>query len=337
VYSIVVGNDASAGPTTGTVTVTQTLPFALTLISISGSGWNCMGGICTRNDTLNGGSNYPPLTAIVNVGLISPAQIAFRLSVSGGGSPAASFADQTAVSLVPGIYFGGVVSVADYSSTLAPGSIAAVFGTFGLASVATAPSIPLPVALGGMSLEFAGRFPAPIFAATESQTNIQIPWELAGSQQAQLAATVNGQPASLTRTVTIAPFAPGIFTADQSGSGQGIIFDASGRLVNAGNPAVPGSTVVVIYCTGLGAVTNQPATGAAAPSSPLAVTTTTPVVSIGGALAQVLYSGLVPGLVGEYQVNALVPSGAAVGNAAPVTIVMGSALSNVATMAVAKP
>jgi uncharacterized protein (TIGR03437 family) len=46
-----------------------------------------------------------------------------------------------------------------------------------------------------------------------------------------------------------------------------LIEDASGQLVNANHPAAPGS-VVVIYCTGLGPVINQPRTGALSPFSP---------------------------------------------------------------------
>ena len=67
--------------------------------------------------------------------------------------------------------------------------------------------------------------------------------------------------------------------------------DASYRSVDAKNPTTPGD-LVQIYCTGLGAVTNQPATGAAAPNDPLATTVTLPRVTIGNAPAKVQFSGL---------------------------------------------
>jgi len=104
--------------------------------------------------------------------------------------------------------------------------------------------------------------------------------------------------------------------------------------VDTSNPATPGSTVVLIYCTGLGAVSNQPASGVPSPSNPPAATTTTPTVMIGGAPAQVFFSGLAPGFVGEYQVNALVPAATAPGNAVPVTISIGGTTSNTVTIAV---
>ncbi len=53
-------------------------------------------------------------------------------------------------------------------------------------------------------------------------------------------------------------------------------------------------------------MTNTPLTGAPSPENPLAQTTTVPKVTFGGLPAQVLFSGLAPGFVGLYQVNALV-------------------------------
>jgi uncharacterized protein (TIGR03437 family) len=57
-------------------------------------------------------------------------------------------------------------------------------------------------------------------------------------------------------------------------------------------------------------------------------------VTIGGLTANVSFSGLAPGFVGLYQVNALVPAGVAAGSAVPVVISMGGATSNTVTVAV---
>jgi hypothetical protein len=95
------------------------------------------------------------------------------------------------------------------------------------------------------------------------------------------------------------------------GTGQGAILNASYQLVDASHPATPGSTYIQIYCTGLGAVTNQPPSGAASPASP-PETTTTPEVTIGG-----------------------VPATA--GDSVPVAISIGGAASNTVTMAVGPP
>jgi hexosaminidase len=232
--------------------------------------------------------------------------------------------------LAPAISPGGVVNAASYAAgaAISPGSIVTVFGSFPLYASAQAPSLPLPASLAGVSVDVGG-IPAPLFYASGPQVNVQIPWELAGRSQATLTATAWGQPGAA-QTVSLAPFSPGIFSMN---GGQGAIQDNSQRLVDSSNPAAAGS-VVVIYCTGLGAVTNQPATGFPAPTSPLAETTTKPTVLIGGATAGVQFSGLAPGLVGAYQVNAVVPSGSATGDAVPVTISIGGFVSNTVTIAV---
>jgi uncharacterized protein (TIGR03437 family) len=134
--------------------------------------------------------------------------------------------------------------------------------------------------------------------------------------------------------VNLAKYAPGIFAVNGGGTGQGAILDSNYHLVDETNPATAGSTIVQIYCTGLGPVTNQPATGSPSPSSPLAQTTVQPTVTIGGTPATVLFSGLTPGDVGLYQVDALVPSGTMSGNEVPVVITIGGVQSNTVTMAV---
>jgi uncharacterized protein (TIGR03437 family) len=56
-------------------------------------------------------------------------------------------------------------------------------------------------------------------------------------------------------------------------------------------------------------------------------------VTIGGVTANVSFSGLAPGFVGLYQVNALVPDIGA-GSAVPVAISIGGVTSNTVTIVV---
>ncbi len=81
---------------------------------------------------------------------------------------------------------------------------------------------------------------------------------------------------------------------------------------------------MLIYCTGLGAVSSPPADGAAGSGEKTIVS---PAVTIGGAYAMVSFSGLAPGFVGLYQVNAAVPDGITSGNQA-VTVAMYGTTSN---------
>ena len=97
------------------------------------------------------------------------------------------------------------------------------------------------------------------------------------------------------------------------------------------NPAQAGS-VIQIFATGLGFVSPPVPTGQPAPASPLSETVKTPVVLIGGIPAEVSYSGLAPGTVGVYQINARIPSGVQANAALQIQI--GAATSNLVTIAV---
>jgi uncharacterized protein (TIGR03437 family) len=200
--------------------------------------------------------------------------------------------------------------------------------------------LPLETNLQNLSFEFGGSAgfgsvgAAPLYSVSSTQANLQVPWEAGGQTGVTLAATLNGTTGA-SQTVNVAAYAPAIFTINESGTGPGAIQDSSYHLVDASNPAVAGTTYILIYCTGLGPVSaNQPATGAAASSTQLAPTTELASVTIGGITENAVFSGLAPGFVGLYQVNALVPAGVALGSAVPVTISIGGATSNQVTVAV---
>ncbi len=84
-YSITVTNSGFAS-TSGTVTVTDTLPAGLTATAISGTGWTCVLATltCTRANALAAGASYPAITLTVNVALNAPSSVTNAVSVSGG-------------------------------------------------------------------------------------------------------------------------------------------------------------------------------------------------------------------------------------------------------------
>ncbi len=123
-YKVIVSNSAVAAPTSGTVTVTETLPAGLTLVSMAGTGWSCPGGnTCSRIDALTPGTSYPPITVTVNVAANALAQVTNQVSVSGGGSTSANASDPTTV-----LQAGGAPAF----QTLSPPGLTGTSGLFTL-------------------------------------------------------------------------------------------------------------------------------------------------------------------------------------------------------------
>jgi len=214
---------------------------------------------------------------------------------------------------------------------IAPGAIATLFGTDFATGPAAATTTPLPTVLGETSVTFNG-IPAPLFYVSAGQINVQAPFELPmGTATVQVK---RGNLVSAVRSVSVNPISPGIFVMDQT-TKAGAILHADFTLVSSSSPARPGESLL-IFCTGLGAVRGAVKSGDRAPSTPpLADTITTPVVSIGGQLAPVTFSGLAPGFIGLYQVNVVVPAGVGAGNQS-VQITTGGIVSNTATVAVTR-
>jgi len=194
----------------------------------------------------------------------------------------------------------------------------------------------LLTSLGGASVTFNGTA-APMYFSSPTLLMVQIPEEVAGSTSASTVVTVNGR-ASAPQNVPIGASLPGIFTLQPGGVGQAIALIAGTATLAApagpaARPARRGESIT-IFSTGLGAVTNPPGTGRRASSSPLSATIETPLVTVGGAAATVISSGLTPGFVGLYGVLAQIPEGAPTGNAVSLTLTIGGVQSNSATIAV---
>ena len=241
----------------------------------------------------------------------------------------------------PQLTQGGVVNAATFDprAPVAPGSIASAFGLNLASSLTLASSLPLPTTLGGATVRVNG-ISAPLIAVSPEQINFQVPWELLGQSQASLTVTVDGVTSSAT-TIRLTSFSPGLFAINQQGTGQGAIliantgsFAAPAGTISGARPVIRGSESISIYCTGLGPVTNPPASGTAAPTFPPSLTTAPPTVTIGGVPATVSFSGLAPGFVALYQVNVQVPQNAPTGSAVPVAIFTSGTASNIATIAV---
>ncbi len=85
-YTLTVANAGTAA-TSGTVTVTDTLPGGLTATALSGTGWTVAANnlSATRSDALAAGGSYPALTLTVNVSSTAASSVTNNVVVSGGG------------------------------------------------------------------------------------------------------------------------------------------------------------------------------------------------------------------------------------------------------------
>jgi len=228
----------------------------------------------------------------------------------------------------PSIAPGGVINGASFakSQVVTPGSLVSIFGTSLASGLAQANSIPLSTALGDVQSVTFNNIPAPLVFVSETQINAQLPWEVASSGTT-LVVVNRSSGSSPAATVPVGAFSPGIFSV-QFGVGQAIAFFSDGTLAApagsipglATRPAKIGDTVI-IFATGLGAVTPPAQTGRQ--PSTLTTTTTQPVVLIGGVPARVDFSGLSPEFPGVNQINVVVPQGVTPGNAVPLQIQVG--------------
>jgi uncharacterized protein (TIGR03437 family) len=191
---------------------------------------------------------------------------------------------------------------------LSPGSLVTIFGA-GLAAVTETGVMPLPSTLGGVSGTVGGAS-ARLLYVSPSQINLQIPWE-ATTGAADMVVTTNGGALDALR-VTIATASPGVFSLGW-GVGQAIAINPDGSLAApdgsiAGiktHPAHAGD-YLMIFATGLGAVTPAIADGAPA-GNIIRTAVATPAVLVGGVPARVTFAGLASEFAGVNQINIVVP------------------------------
>jgi len=237
----------------------------------------------------------------------------------------------------PVVGTSGVVNAASYApqAPLAPGTLISVFGTKLAENQAGATTLPLPMDLGGSSLFIAG-VEAPLLFSSDGQVNAMIPYGIQVNAGQQIVIS-RGNSLSVAQGLTMAAAAPGVFTTNGLGKGQGHIYvahaDFTETLADAAHPATAGD-YIVIYCTGLGEVTPSVTAGTPAPFDHPTSTLTPVTVTVGGVAAQVQFAGLSPGFAGLYQVNAIVPEGVTPGAAVVLSIVEAGQVSSPVTMAV---
>lgn len=208
-------------------------------------------------------------------------------------------------------------SSAPFTSQLAPGEFLTLYGT-GLANTTATAGVPLPTQFNGVQVFINGNV-APISYVSPTQISVVVPYLTPTESVAQIYVVNNGANSNLVTTFT-GSTAVGVFTNNPvGGTGYAAALHPDNSVISEASPAQIGETVAV-FLTGMGVVNPPASDGAAAPSSPLSVTTGTPLVflldSAGHYLqASIAFSGLAPGFAGLYQINFTVPSGLVAGDA----------------------
>ncbi|HWE50871.1 MAG TPA: S8 family serine peptidase [Bryobacteraceae bacterium] len=302
-------------PIPRTTPCTNPIQFKVT----SGGGSLSSSDTCVENYGFAGSYDTLGLTPGVNV---------FTATV-GGLSTTFTITSTTQ----PAINAGGAVNAANGSAGagFAPGSYVSLFGTnFGNNSLGFATSY-LPISIGSVGVSFdtvSLSVPGGLSYASPTQVNVQIPWEMqqalqAGQTSVQIK-VYSGDLSGAIYNLPLASYSPAFF---EGPAGFVAALDETFKVITTSN-AVQQGHVLQLFLNGLGPVSNQPASGMPAPVNPLARTSATPVVTIGGqtvSAQNVLFSGLTPGSIGLYQVNVVVPNTGA--GLQPITISMGGVTS----------
>jgi uncharacterized protein (TIGR03437 family) len=200
----------------------------------------------------------------------------------------------------------GIVNAATYAPVgdyVSPGEFIEMFGAGFVASgTATASSLPFQNTLDGVSVTING-VSAPMYYVSPGEVICIVPYELTGTTATIV--VFNGAARSNSVTVGAAPSSPGVFSANDSGYGDGAITHVNNSSVNTNNPAAPLETVQM-YVSGLGALSTPVTDGNGAVGIDDAVIK--PLVYVNGVKADVGYWGLTVD-AGLYQINFTVPAG----------------------------
>ncbi|MBI2816977.1 MAG: matrixin family metalloprotease [Acidobacteria bacterium] len=311
-------------------------------LRVSGSGITLDGSTTTPNLQATGLTLRQQNLTVNSSAAIGPSNIILSNSTS-----TSAVSGGIVVTVNPAV--SSALDGAGFRGTLAPGSIFSIFGSDlasgrGPSQTELAAATPLPTDMGGVNVKVGDRF-APLFFVSPGQINAMIPFETTGTS-----ATLNIEtgPGAEGKGITInlSPTAPGIFSTNSSGAGQGAILNADSSFV-APRDSIPGAAahpakagdVIIIYASGLGPVTPVPPSGVpAGANGDLHRMNRLPQVSVGGqvvAASSIDFAGLAPGFVGLYQINVRVPATVSASNAVPIQVTTAEGqTSNTVTIAV---
>lgn len=234
----------------------------------------------------------------------------------------------SAAGRAPSFQANGVVNSASLTGPVSAGSRISIFGS-NLADSAVAGATPLPRNLGGVCVT-ANEVAIPLISTSPTQIDAQLPPDLAtGRVTLTVRSTRLGQ-SSVGVAIPVSATGPGVFSVVADGQQRALFHASDAALVTPEYPA-DRDEVLLLYATGLGPVSPPVPAGQAGSVDPYSVATETVSVMIGGHPYVVLWSGLLPGYPGIYEIQIYVPGSRIQGNDLPVVVTAGgvsSAASN---------
>jgi uncharacterized protein (TIGR03437 family) len=287
------------------------------------------------------------VTATIDPTGLSPGLYQGTLTVNANaanGAVAIPVSLQVVPQAAPRVTFQGVQdNVLFATDPIAPGENAVVIGeqfTFDAPTAGQPP--PLATQVGPAQVLVNG-LRAPIFNVSYGQIGFQVPYETAtGTGTATLQVTRNGQIGN-TVSFAVTDVAPRLMRLGVGDYGLVVNQDGSNPIPatpdGTGHPAHAGD-MLMIFGTGFGQTDPSATSGAPAPGDVPEILDQTPVVIIGGGFSgtsdtvQPTFAGLSPGMVGVYEFDVVLPDDVQTGPAVPVTVTIGSSMTNVVRIAI---
>jgi len=296
-----------SNPNSQTISVTGTGSFTAT--TSSNATWLSV--------SPSSGSSPNTLTVSVNPAGLAAGTYNGTVTVAGsGGATGSTPVSVTLVVTAPLPTITQVTNAASYASgSISPGELITIFGT------AIGPTTPVTLTLtstgtvstsiGNVQVLVNG-IACPMIYASSTQVSAVVPYQIAIFQTAQVYVNFLGQTSNAVQ-LTVATTAPGIFTANSSGTGPGAILNQNLSVNSPSNPAAKGS-VVTLYMTGEGQTSPAGVTGSVTQATTTPPYTPQPLLPVAalvaGQPATVTFAGEAPGIVaGVLQVNVVIPPG----------------------------
>ena len=193
--------------------------------------------------------------------------------------------------------------------TVAAGSAASIFGLNLASTTAIGPSSPLVQTLAGATVHIGANY-LPLYFASPTQINVQVPPDLALGQQT-ITVSTQGMP-DVSGNFLVARNAPGLFPLMLGGQSYALALHEDGTLVTPDAPATKGE-LLTVYGTGFGPTDHARPFGFPVPATPPYLVVDPVSALVGASTLTVESAYALPGSIGvdavQFRLDGSVPSG----------------------------